>query len=1335
MDGRGPLSRVARAAFCVAALSFAVLARAQPDHAGDAVRFRTYSTPEGLSQATARAIAQDRDGFIWIGTQDGLNRFDGYGFKVYKHDRTDPASLTHNHVWALLADPDGSLWVGTQAGGLNRYDPVLDRFTAYESPVSPDSSASRLVTALARDTDGRIWVANGGGRLQWVDRARERLIDTPLGEHASLRMVRALLPARDGAIWIGTNQGLYRTDADARTMVEFRAGADQSLDVTALAQTPNGELWVGTAESGLYRLTAAGELTSHYRHDAKADVAFDLPDNEVRVLLADADGGLWIGGNSRGLAWLDPHDQHFTVLEHDAARPDTVGASRLSALLRERNGLLLAGTYTNGLSVHDPRTRAFALIDRVAGGGTVSRVQSALALYADADGTLWSGAGSNGGLLHLDLGGQVLRRYAHDAARADSLAHDFVQYITRTRDGSLWIATIGGGLDRMKADGSGFEHLRHDPAVPASLASDRIYYVADDSAGTLWVATADAGLDERCSGCPGFRHHRHDQADPLSAAGDAVSSVRELHNGEFWVAYRSEGLDRFDRRSGRFEHFRASAADPDSLSSDAASVLFEDSRGELWIGTQGGGLVHRAADGTGKGRFETIDSREGLAADAIGAIVETSPAVFWVSTTAGVSRIQRSANGPLRVVNYGARNGAQPRGYWINAGSRLPDGRIVFGGLDGISVLDPKTIRLAPTPAPLVTALLLSNVPVVQRWRDPASPLEASLWRGGKVVLDHTQNNVTFEFGALEYSDPESVQYAYRLDGHDEQWIETSASRRLATYTDLPSGAYHLHVRARHSGENWAENAAGIDIRVLPAPWASPLAYAIYAAALALAAVLSLLAARTVVRRRNAVQEAMRHSAERLKLALWGSGSELWDVDLRDGRMVRENLLPHLAANTEAADQTIAAYTPFVHPDDIAGFNLALRDHLQGRAPTFECSYRTLDVRHEWVWILTRGRAQRDAKGRAVRISGTTHDIAELKRAEEALRALNEELESRVESRTADLRDANLKLRGTLDMLTLAQRHLIETEKLASLGGMVAGIAHEINTPLGISVTAASHLQDEARRLSRQLAAGELTRSGLDQFEQTARESTDIVLRNLRRADRLVKSFKQVAVDQSSEERRIVDLGVSLEDIVTTLGPSLKNSGCNILLDCPQMIIVETAPGALYQIITNLVMNSITHGFAKDRSPSASEAMDGLERPKDRSPSATERSPSALEAMDGREGPSEATDGAAGAAASREAHPESAGAQDKPSEIRIDVRRDAAHIHVDYRDNGRGMEESVRVRIFEPFFTTRRGKGGSGLGMHIVYNLVTQNLRGSIECVSAPGQGALFRIVMPATPS
>ncbi len=1289
--GSGVLARVLR--FAVFFFLFIPApADAQDGVGARQVRFRTYTPNDGLSQATARALVQDRDGFVWIGTQDGLNRFDGYSFRIYKHDRSDPTTLSHNHVWALLADPDGSVWIGTQAGGLDRYDPTHDRFVAYASTKAADAAASsQLVTALLLDRGGRIWVANGGGRLQWVDRVHQRLVDTPLGEAASLRMVRAMLQASDGTIWIGTSAGLYRTTVEARSLVEVRAGEEQPLDVYALAQTADGDVWVGSAAAGLYRLDPNGELRDHFRQDTKGDPALTLHDDELRTLLAEADGGLWIGGNSHGLARLDPGHRRFTRFEHDATRSDTVAANRLAALIRERNGLLFVGSWTNGFSVYDPRTRALALIDRVAEGSQITSLQSALTISSDADGTLWCGITPSGGLLHLTISGQVLRHYIHDPARADSLAHDFVQYITRTSDGSLWVATMGGGLDRLKADGSGFEHLRHDAADPASVASDRILFVSDDHAGSLWVGTSDAGLDERCAGCNGFRHYRHDPADPHSAAGDAVSSMHELRNGEFWVSYRTEGLDRLDRGSGRFEHFRSRVGDPYSLSADAASVMTEDSHGDLWIGTQGGGLDHRVSAGAGT-HFEAIDTRDGLASDAIGAIVETEPGVFWVSTTSGISRIERSTPGGPHILNYGARNGAQPRGYWVNAVARLADGRIAFGGLDGISVLDPQAIEPPPKPLPLVTSLLLSNKPAGPG-DSGESPLQGRFGHGGKVVLNHEQDNVTFEFSALDYSDPESMRYAYKLDGHDEQWIETSASRRLATYTDLAPGAYSLHLRVRPQGGDWIESAAPVDIRVLPAPWRSPLAYAVYAGALALLLLLAWLTARATLRRRAAVQDAMRHGAERLKLALWGSGSELWDVDLASGRMVRENRLEHLAANTEASDQTMQAYTPFVHPEDLGTFAAALRAHLRGLTPTFECSYRTLDDRHNWIWVLTRGRAQRNADGRAVRISGTNHDISHLKAAEEALRSLNEELESRVEQRTTDLREANLKLRGTLDILTLAQRQLIETEKLASLGGMVAGIAHEINTPLGISVTAASHLQDETRRLSRLIADGELTRSALARFENSARESTDIVLRNLQRADRLVKSFKQVAVDQSSEERRIVDLGANLDEIITTLGPSVKGAGCLIVLNCPQTIIVETAPGALYQTITNLVMNSLTHGFTPDRSPSAA---DGQER--------------TAESSDDR-------------------------GKLTPSEIRIDVRRDEAVVRIDYRDNGRGMDETVRSRIFEPFFTTRRGQGGSGLGMHIVYNLVTQALQGSIECVSAPGQGVLFRIVLPAPPS
>ena len=290
-----------------------------------------------------------------------------------------------------------------------------------------------------------------------------------------------------------------------------------------------------------------------------------------------------------------------------------------------------------------------------------------------------------------------------------------------------------------------------------------------------------------------------------------------------------------------------------------------------------------------------------------------------------------------------------------------------------------------------------------------------------------------------------------------------------------------------------------------------------------------------------------------------------------------------------------------------------------------------------------------------------------LKRAEESLRKLNDELESRVETRTADLRKANTNLRRTLEQLTQAQRHLLESEKMAALGGLVAGIAHEINTPLGVTVTAASHLQEESARIARLAAANELTPAQLEQFHTTAHDSAEIILRNLDRADRLIKSFKLIAVDQTTEEIRIIELGSYLNEILVSLGPALKKTPHRVRIECADALALTTYPGALYQIVSNLLMNSLTHAFAPGQS----------------------------------------------------------------GEITIQAQRAGKLVLLNYRDNGHGMSDAVRAQIFEPFFTTRRGQGGSGLGMHVVYNLVTQLLKGRIRVESVPGAGASFEIFLP----
>jgi len=310
---------------------------------------------------------------------------------------------------------------------------------------------------------------------------------------------------------------------------------------------------------------------------------------------------------------------------------------------------------------------------------------------------------------------------------------------------------------------------------------------------------------------------------------------------------------------------------------------------------------------------------------------------------------------------------------------------------------------------------------------------------------------------------------------------------------------------------------------------------------------------------------------------------------------------------------------------------------------------------------------ERAANGRAVRMIGTTGDITEFKNHELALEKLNEELESRVEQRTEALDRSNQELSNSLHELQQAQEQLVHAEKMAALGGLVAGVAHEINTPLGIGVTAASYLEQETRKLGTELEEKRLTSEGLHRFRQSALESCQLILRNLMRADKLVKSFKQVAVDQSSEQKRRIDLASYLAEIMSSLHPTLKRTQHVVEIHCPEGLELETFPGALYQIVVNLVLNSLLHGFAKRN--------------------------------DGH--------------------------------INIGARLLGDQVVLTYRDDGVGMSDEVRKKIFEPFFTTRRGEGGSGLGMHIVWNLATQVLQGSISVESVPNVGTAFELRFP----
>lgn len=1232
------------------------------------MHFRTYSVLQGLPQASAVAMAQDDSGFVWVATQDGLVRFDSYDFKVFKHDRRDPQSLSDSYVRAMVPDGRGGLWIGARSGDLNRYNPWAGQFEHW--PIhhqNGQAARSSGIAAMTMAATGRLWIVSGDGVLQWLDPGGGRVQRAPLGYQDALEEVRVLLAMNDGTVLVGSRRGLFRLNPDGSALNRL---GPTSLDVYAIASQPEGPVWVGTAHDGLYRIDVDGKVSAHFLHVPKNRNS-GLPDNEIRALMLDRRGTLWIACNSSGLASLNPATGTFQHYRHRPSDPYSVAANRLSSLLESRSGLLLVGSWTNGFSIHDPATENFLQIYSVPGDHRTLPAPPALSVFGDADGSLWAGIIAGGGLVHIRFDAGVVRRYAHDPDDPNSLSNNFVHDIVRARGGGLWVATDGGGLDRLRPNGLGFDHLRHDPSDPHSLASDAVLSVLEDSKGTLWVATRDQGLDERCATCSGFRHHQHEPRNPDSLASNAVSKMLEAPDGGLWVATRDGGLDRLDRNTGKFSHCTSGGPHDCGLSANSLTALFLDRHGMLWVGTQGGALNRQIATNKGTTRFAVIDQDNGLDSDSIGGILDDSSGHIWVSTLKGISRIDPASS---TVINYTGHTGAGQRGYWVNSATNLSDGRLAFGGLDGITVFRPVRLPEPVQPEPIVTGMQIGGQPYQHELSTVESQASVTGSNKSLITLRHDQNDVSFEISALQYADPESVAYAYRLEGYSSKWTEVSWRRRIATYTGLPAGAYTLHLRARGSLDRWSQDTVALGFRILAPPWRTTQAYALYLLAVLCLAALAAWRTRSNLQQRHRTQEAIRLSEARLKMALWGSGTELWDVDLREGRVYRDNRLAHLALGAEAEGriahgQTLAGYPEFLHPQDRKDFERALFNHLTGKAASFEASYRTLDRHQRWVWVLSRGQVvQRDRDGRALRISGTTSDINALKQAEEALRKLNQELEDRVEHRTRQLHARNTELHAALEDLTQTQRKLLDAEKLAALGGLVAGVAHEINTPLGVALTAASYLHEEARGMLRAVEGDHCQVQDIQRFSRKADKGADIIVRNLQKAGRLVGSFKQVAVAQSSEDVREVDLRECLDDVLVTLGPLLKKSPHRLELSCAHKLSVRLPPGALYQIITNLVVNAMTHAF---------------------------------------------DEGQAGVI-----------------QVRARLLADEVRLHV--VDDGHGMSEEICRHVFEPFFTTRRGQGGSGLGLHIVYNLVSQVLKGSIEVHSRPGQGSEFVIHFPA---
>jgi diguanylate cyclase (GGDEF)-like protein len=788
------------------------------------IRFDNISLEQGLSQTTVLCIYQDSRGFLWLGTEDGLDRYDGYGFTVYKHDPADPNSLVDDFVWAIAEDPSGDLWIGTDGGGIARWNQKTDRFVRYGNGADLSHRlASDYVRALHLDRQGQLWIGTRDAGLEQLDPLSGLIThyrhDPSQPTSLSDDHVYVVYADRLGKLWIGTDGGLNQLDPASGALRRFvhdpKDPASLSDDrVRSIFEDRDGVLWIGTYDGGLNRLQPASGRFVSFRNDFNdpASLSHDL----VRTILEDQDDRLWVG-TSNGLNMFDRERGRFARYLHDPASPKSLSDNDVMSLYQDRGGVLWVGTRSGGLDKWNPATWSFGHYTESPSDPAAGLTSKAITGFSvDPSGKLWIGT-YGGGLNLLDRVSGEYRHYRYDPKSNSSLSDDRVMALLHDRDGLLWIGTRDGGLNRFDLQTQTFRVYRHDPARASSLGSNGVMALLEDNRGALWVGTFGGGLDRFDRATESFTHYRFDPAAPTSLSGDRVTCLAQDPSGGLWIGTDGAGLNLLDRRAGGFRHFTHDPKDRSSLSADTIYSLHVDPAGTLWIGTRGGGLARlEGSPESGKVQFTSYSEMDGLANEAVYGILQDAAGLLWLSTNNGLSRFDPRSE---TFRNYDASHGLQANEFNFGAYYRSTSGELFFGGVNGFNAFFPDRLESnSHVPAVVLTALLKFNKPVAAG--GPASQIR-------RIDLGFRDDVVTFEFAALDYAAPGKNRYAYKLDGFDSNWIELGNIHRV-TYTNLDPKSYVFRVKAANNDAVWNENGLAIALTVEPPPWRTWWAYLLY---------------------------------------------------------------------------------------------------------------------------------------------------------------------------------------------------------------------------------------------------------------------------------------------------------------------------------------------------------------------------------------------------------------------------------------------------------------------------------------------------------------------------
>jgi len=796
--------------------AFSVNAAATPP-----LSVQRYSLEEGLSQQAVNAIVQDNEGFMWFGTEDGLNRFDGYEFRQLRHDRGDTHSLPNGWISSLVASEDG-LWISTDGGGVVFRNARTGKLE--EPALLRDAPDLQRVRMLARDRLGRLWIASRDAGVAIYDpRSGElRRLRHSVSNTRSLSddSVQTVLHLRSGETMVGSATGLDLLSAANLDVTRIPLPPELNpqglpVRVRALAESTDGMVWVGT-DAGLGRYDPRGERWRVFRENTA--VPTGLPDNRVQALLIDSQGRLWVG-LIRGLAWFDPSTETFSSYQRDDAEIRSLPDDYVVSLFEDRGGSLWIGTKTGGLAKWNPRTWSFGHFRASAEEGFTDRNITSFA--EDKVGRMWIGTFGSGINL-LERNTARVQPVRHSSARG-SLSDDRVMAMLEGSGGDVWVGTMGGGLDRFDPQTLKAEIFTHDPAVPTSLAAPGVMSLIEVDK-QLWVGTFGGGISRFDARTRRFENLRPGPEDGLHLSNGRVTALARDRTGHVWIGTDGGGLNVWDQKTRRLYYYKRDAKKLDTLSADSIYSILVDDAGGVWIGTRGGGLdrVVDPADGPAELRFANFSEAQGLPNNTVYGLRADGTGNIWISTNFGLARLDPRTNAIQR---FHRLHGLQAEEFNFGAHYRDRSGKLFFGGAAGFNSFYPEVLEFNERPPRVVlTQLLKLNSPGVVGV--PEERIE-------RLSLSHKEDVVTLKFAALDYADPKANRYEYKLEGFDNGWVNAD-ERRAATYTNLPGGKYIFRVRASNSDGVWSTQDLALPIDVAPSPWASLWAYAGYTAFAAL---------------------------------------------------------------------------------------------------------------------------------------------------------------------------------------------------------------------------------------------------------------------------------------------------------------------------------------------------------------------------------------------------------------------------------------------------------------------------------------------------------------------